>query len=246
MNMEQIIYRITLFLTGVYLLMLAGHTWLNSHSFSNYVTYYRTRLLSVVWFATFGLGILLHAVFQWRYTWPTAASALTVSYFHIGAICFSWGYTPLLTPSYLTQRIVVRDLSFYAVGLIVYWTVALVWHHAPLLTLCSFCLFFAYAAMVATKFYRTYNLVSSRMMKISIGTVKEFVKWMQVCCDYIVLFGISSVAITALFPTDAWPYTVLLLAGAGMFTFIAYSLHQYGKVVERATKATNEVTKEIH
>jgi protein-S-isoprenylcysteine O-methyltransferase Ste14 len=110
-----------------------------------------------------------------------------------------------------------------------------------MLTLFSFVIFFAYAALVAITFYKTYNQVSLRMMRMSIGNVREFVHWMQVCCDYIVLFGICSVAITAMFPTDAWPYTVLLMAGAGMFTYIAYSLHQYGKVVGRASRAAKDV-----
>jgi len=239
--MEQLAYRIALFLTGVYLLLLAGYMSKNSRPFRRYAIYYRTRMLSSVWFFTFGLGILIHAFFQWRYTWPSAASALAVSYFHIGAICFSWGYTPLLNPNYLTRRIIIRDVIYYAVGLAVYWTVALLWRQAPMLTLFSFVIFFAYAALVAITFYKTYNQVSLRMMRMSIGNVREFVHWMQVCCDYIVLFGICSVAITAMFPTDAWPYTVLLMAGAGMFTYIAYSLHQYGKVVGRASRAAKDV-----
>ena len=70
-------------------------------------------------------------------------------------------------------------------------------------------IFFAYAAWIVFKFYHTYNMVSSRMLRLSFGNVMGFVRWMQVCCDLIILFGISSVAITSIFPTDFWPFTLL-------------------------------------
>lgn len=232
--MEQFAYRITLFLTGIYVILLAVVFYLKGLHFRNFTTYYRSRLFTVIWFVSFGLGFLLHSLLQWRYSWPSAASALTTSYFHIGAICFSWGYTPLMNPRYLTRKIIVRDSIYYAFALLVYWTVPFLWQQAPLFTFLSFCLFFIYAGFIAVAFYRTYNKVSYRMIHMPTSSVKDFIHWMQVCCDFIVLFGISSVVVTALFPIDAWPYTVLLLLGAGMFTYMAYSLHNYGKVVERA------------
>jgi hypothetical protein len=194
-----------------------------------------------LWIGVFGLGYILHGVFMWRYTWPTAASALTVSYFHIGAICFSWGYTPLLNPNYLTRHILVRDIAYFFFGLVVYWTVAALWKQGPTLTLMSYCLYFAYAAWIVFVFYQTYNQVSSRLLRLSYGNVMDFVRWMQVCCDLIVLFGICSVVITGIFPADFWPYTLLLIAGVGMFAFISYSLNKYGATIETTTEATKKV-----
>jgi hypothetical protein len=237
---EQAIYRASLFLTGIINLLMAGMLIWGSKPYRQYAVYYRTRMLASLWIAVFGLGYIVHGIFMWRYTWPTAASALTVSYFHIGAICFSWGYTPLLNPNYLTQRVVIRDSLFYFFGLIVYWTVALLWNHAPMFTLMSYLLFFSYAAWIVFVFYSTYNRVSYRLLRLSYGNVMGFVRWMQVCCDLIVLFGISSVAITGIFPTDFWPYTLLLFAGVGMFAFIAYSLNKYGATIETTTEATNQ------
>ena len=170
-----------------------------------------------------------------------AASALTVSYFHIGAICFSWGYTSLLNPKYLTRGIMVRDIAYYFFGLLVYWTVAALWKQEPTFTLMSYCLYFAYAVWVVFVFYQTYNHVSSRLLSLSYGKVMDFVRWMQVCCDLIVLFGICSVVVTGMFPTDFWPYTLLLVAGVGMFAFISYSLNKYGATIETTTEATKKV-----
>ena len=140
--MEQIIYRAALFVTGVINLLMAGMLIKGSKPYRQYVIYYRTRMLTSLWIGVFGLGYILHGVLMWRYTWPTAASALTVSYFHLGSICFSWGYTPLLNPKYLTHRIVIRDSLYFFIGLAVYWTVALLWKYEPTLILISYCMHF--------------------------------------------------------------------------------------------------------
>ena len=239
--MELIIYRSALFLTGVINLIMASILMKGTRTYRQYEIYYRTRMLTALWIAVFGLGYILHGVLMWRETWPTAASALTVSYFHIGAICFSWGYTSLLNPKYLTRGIMVRDIAYYFFGLLVYWTVAALWKQEPTFTLMSYCLYFAYAVWVVFVFYQTYNHVSSRLLSLSYGKVMDFVRWMQVCCDLIVLFGICSVVVTGMFPTDFWPYTLLLVAGVGMFAFISYSLNNYGATIETTTEATKKV-----
>ncbi len=231
--MEQAIYILTLVITGILNILLGVFLLRNVKSYRKLIDYYRTRLLTVVWLFSFGIGYILHAILLWRYTWPTAASSLTVSYFHIGALCFSWGYTPLLNPAYLTRRVVIRDALFYLFGLIVYWSVALIWRYAPISTLISFCIFFAYAAYAAYTFYKTYNRVSYRRAKMGAGGIGNFVQWMQMCCDLIVLFGICSVVITAVFPTDVWPFSFLLVSGFGMFSYIVYSLDKYGPIINK-------------
>lgn len=240
--MDQLLYRITLVLTGLVNLGMAGYLLRNTGRYSNYPTYRMTRILTVVWLIAFAIGYMFHAFFHWRHSWPTAASALTATYFHLAAICFSWGYTSLLNPTYLTKRVKIRDLSIYLVGLIAYWTVALRWTNAPVYTLISFSWFFTYAVYVVIVFYRTYNRVSYRMMKMSLGSVGSFVRWMQVCCDLIILFGIGSVAITGIFPNDYWPFVLLLILGIGMFSYMVYSLEKYGNVIDDATKATTHAS----
>jgi len=240
--MEQTIYRLILVLTGLANIGMSVILLRHTHRYTRYANYRLTRFLTAVWLVAFGIGYMIHAAFQLRYFWPSAASALSATYFHIGAVCFSWGYTPLLNPDYLTKRIVIRDSAILAVGIVSYWTVALLSNHAPFYTFLSFSIFFIYAVFGTIVFYSTYNRVSYRMIKMAIGSVGNFVKWMQVCCDLIILFGISSVAITAIFPTEIWPYTILLLGGVGMFGYIAYSLEKYGAIIHEATKATLSVT----
>ena len=230
--MEETLYRITLLLTGLMNLGMAVALHRHTSCYAEYPIYRRTRILTSIWLTAFAIGYFLHAIFIWRNTWPTAASALTVSYFHIGALCFSWGYTSLLDPNYLNRHIVIRDMVIFVLGMIGYWTVALLWKEAPTCTLLSFILFFLYGLWVIIVFYRTYNRVSYRMMKMSMGSVSGFVRWMQVCCDMIVLFGIGSVTITGIFANELVPYVLLLCAGVGMFAYMVYSLEKYGQVIK--------------
>ena len=233
--MEETIYRITLLLTGLMNLGMAALLQSHTSCYAKFPTYRMTRILTSIWLTAFAIGYLLHAAFVWRNTWPTAASALTVSYFHICALCFSWGYTSLLDPTYLKRRVVIRDLAIFVVGVLGYWTVALSWKDAPTYTLLSFVIFFLYALWIVIVFYRTYNRVSYRMMKMSLGSVSGFVRWMQVCCDMIILFGIGSVTITGIFANELVPYVLLLFSGVGMFGYMVYSLEKYGEVVNDAT-----------
>ena len=239
--MEETIYRITLLLTGLMNLGMAALLQSHTSRYAKFPTYRMTRILTSIWLTAFAIGYLLHAAFVWRNTWPTAASALTVSYFHIGALCFSWGYTSLLDPTYLKRRVVIRDLAIFVVGVLGYWTVALSWKDAPTYTLLSFVIFFLYALWIVIVFYRTYNRVSYRMMKMSLGSVSGFVRWMQVCCDMIILFGIGSVTITGIFANELVPYVLLLFSGVGMFGYMVYSLEKYGEVVNDATHTAFKV-----
>lgn len=239
--MEITIYRLTLVVTGLANMGMAAILIRHLSRFAQYPTYRLTRILTAIWVMAFAVGYLVHAAFVWRFSWPTAASALTVSYFHIGALCFNWGYISLLDPSYLKKKVVVRDVLLFAACLVFYWAVALLWNNAPNFTLISYCGFFLYALYTILNFYRTYNRVSYRLMKMSLGNVSGFVRWMQVCCDYIVLFGVGSVAVTGIFPNELWPFVILLTAGVGMFAYMVYSLEKYGAVVDDATKATLNV-----
>lgn len=240
--MISLIYSISLIVGAVANLLMATLLLAHQKAFSRYPIYHRARLLTAVWLIVFAVGYLIHAVTGLRAFWPSAASALTVSYFHFGAICFCWGYIPLLNPDYLTRRIVVRDLIIYAFGLVCYWSVALLWKDAPLYTLLSFIVFFGYVAYHIFLFYQTYHNVSYRLLKMSYGNVSGFVHWLQISCDLIIFFGTCGVIMLALFNEDSKiPYTVLTLMGIGIWAYIVYSLNKYGSVVETATRATENV-----
>ena len=239
--MEFLLYQLSLVLAAIVNLAMAAGLLANQKKYSKYPVYHRARLMTILWLTVFAIGYLLHFTFRLRGSWPSAASALTVSYFHWGAICFCWGYIPLLNPDHLTRKRLLIDTLIFVVGLIGYWTVALLWKEAPAATLISYSVFFAYCAYYMVVFYKTYNRVSFRLVKMSYGNVSGFVRWMQASCDLILLFGIGSVAITAMFPTDFWPYTLLEVMGTLVYVYIVYSLNHYGGVIETASRATENV-----
>jgi len=74
-------------------------------------------------------------------------------------------------------------------------------------------------------------------------TVLGFHHSFVIACHLIVFFGLGSVAITAAFPYDIWPYILLMLAGIAVFCFIFYSLVEYGNIIDAATNATEDAVK---
>ena len=243
----HLIYKLSLIIGAIANLVMALLLAVRQKEYRRFPIYLRARQFSVLWLVAFAVGYLVHAFLELRTFWPTAASALTVSYFHLGAICFCWGYIPLLNPNYFTKRIAIRDTVIYAIGLISYWTVALIWKEVSVYTLIPYRVFFGFCAYNAAVFYKTFQRVSYRLVVMSYGNVSAFVRWMQASCDIIIFFGIFLVALTALFPTTIQYMTpVETILGIGLFGYIAYSINRYGKVVATATRATEDVARESY
>ena len=139
------------------------------------------------------------------------------------------------------EEMMIRDVVILVIGLASYWTVTVLCKEAPLATTISYLVFFVFCAYNVVVFYKTYNRVSFRLVKMSYGNVSGFVRWMQTSCDLIILFGIGSVAITAMFPSDFWPYTSLEIVGTLIYAYIVYSLSRYGSVIETASMATENI-----
>lgn len=242
MDSLRLIYKLSLIIGAVANLLMAASLLIKQKQYRKYTVYFRARWFTILWLGVFAAGYFIHAFLQLRSFWPTAAAALTVSYFHIGAICFCWGYIPLLNPDFFTKKRAVGDTIIYGIGLVACWTTAIIWKQPNVYTLIPFLVFFIYCAYNAVVFYKTFHRVSYRLVVMSYGDVSGFVRWMQASCDIIIFFGIFIVAITALFPNSiryiAPAETIL---GIGLFAYIVYSISRYGKVVEMATQATEDV-----
>lgn len=256
--MEQQLYTTALIVAAFLNLMMAVSLAHNNLWYGDYDVYRRSRLLSALVYLAFAVGFLLHWHFQWRTSWPAAASALSLCYFHIGAVLFGWSHTSLLHPGYLTRRIVVRDLVILALGLASY--------VLPLLSLGAkasvlpqtgswvkygFLIFFLHATYIASYFYYIYYKVR-RTLKNRTADEQSPHWWsaqtkhevltchhtFAISCHLIILFGIGSIVISALLPTLIWPYTLLLVLSIVVFGYIFYSLEAYGRIIESATSAT--------
>ena len=242
--MELELYRTILILGGAVNIFIALALLHDNVYYRVYDVYHRARTLVAINYIIFGIGILLHAYFNLRTVWPDGASALTVSYFHSGGVLFGWSHTSLMRPDYLTRRVVIRDLVILAIGLAGYWTIASDW---------IFLIFFAHATFITYTFYHTYFQVRRNLVKMPADSTAH--KWwtveakrtvlashhsFSIACHLIVLFGLGSIALTAAFPTDIWPYTLLMTAGIAVFCFIFYSLVEYGNVIDAGTNATED------
>jgi len=219
--------------------MMSGSLYSGNVGFRNYRIYRRARLLTGLSFAVFGIGFLLHAHFEWRYIWPAGATALTVSYFHIGGVLISWSHTSLLNPYYLNSKLVLRDVSIVILALIGYWTAAVF----ASLEAVHWCLliFLFHIGYLTYIFYRTYFRVKRLFCLVSQDNIEAFVCWMLRSCHLIIGFGLGSVVFTSFFPSDIWPYIVLLCVGTCVFIYIFYSISEYGFVIDKATNATEDI-----
>lgn len=249
--MEHQLYHTVLLLAGGINFLIAVVLLYNNVWFRSYDVYRHARRLVALCYFIFALGFVLHAHFEWRTSCPAAASALSVSYFHIGAVLFGWSHTSLLHPDYLTRRVYVRDLIVLVVGLTGYWTAVA---NDSLFTLhFSLSIFFVHATFIAYTFYRTYYTVQRSIMQMPADDVAP--AWwtpetkrtvlnghhsFMISAHFIVVFGIGSIVVTAAFPTQITPYTLLTIMGIAVFCYIFYALTEYGNVIEAATCATED------
>ena len=202
----------------------------NNYAYRHYPVYHRSRVLTAVFFAVFGIGLLLHYHFHWRQICPPMAMALSLTYFHIAGVAITWSHTSLLNPRYLSRRVVARDVAFLIIGLPAYW-----------LTTVGVYIFLLHATLMTYDFYSTYYHLNRHSFP-TLGKVggRAIFRWMLLSCHLIIFFGIGSIVFTYLLPTAIWPYSVLLCVGGLVFIYIYYSISEYGTVIDSATNAVED------
>lgn len=217
-------------IVGALDLAMAIGLLVNNYAYRHYPVYHRSRVLTAVFFAVFGIGLLLHYHFHWRQTCPPMAMALSLTYFHIAGVAITWSHTSLLNPRYLSRRVVARDVAFLAIGLPAYW-----------LTTVGVYIFLLHATLMTYDFYSTYYHLNRHSFP-TLGEVggRAIFRWMLLSCHLIIFFGIGSIVFTYLLPTAIWPYSVLLCVGGLVFIYIYYSISEYGTVIDSATNAVED------
>lgn len=237
--MELQFYNLSLILGGVVNILMAFALVHNNFFYKDYNVYQQSRLFTAASLAIFGIGFLLHAHFEWRTSWPAAATALSVTYFHIGGTLLSWSHTSLLNPNYMKPFVFLRDVIALLCSVSCLWA-GVMYVNDTLLGV-GIGIFFVHVVWMSVDFFHTYYRVSRRLVEMQLGTVAGFVRWMLLSCFLIIGFGIGSIMMTALFPTAIWPYTILLSVGMLVYVYIFYSIVQYGRVIDPATNATEDV-----
>ncbi len=230
MDFELALYDLSLLIVGGLDLAMAIGLLVNNYAYRHYPVYHRSRVLTAVFFAVFGIGLLLHYHFHWRQTCPPMAMALSLTYFHIAGVAITWSHTSLLNPRYLSRRVVARDVAFLIIGLSAYW-----------LTTVGVYIFLLHATLMTYDFYSTYYHLNRHSFP-TLGKVggRAIFRWMLLSCHLIIFFGIGSIVFTYLLPTAIWPYSVLLCVGGLVFIYIYYSISEYGTVIDSATNAVED------
>lgn len=244
-ELEIQLYQLVLLLGGTVNLLIAFVLVHNNIWYSDYDIYRRARCLTAIAMAIFGVGFLAHACFEWRLSWSEGATALTLTYFHTGGVLFGWSHTSLMRPTYPPRIVVVRDLIILLVSITCYW--------AGLRQDLAFLLFFMHCGYIAFKFYSTYRSVRHHLL-LRQANVKLYSWWtpevksmvlnyhhsFAISCHLIILFGLGGAMVTALFPTEIWPFILLMVMAILVFVYIFYSLTEYGNVIDAATNATED------
>ncbi len=237
--MDLQLYNLSLILGGVINILMAFALVHNNYFYKDYNVYKQSRLFTAISFAIFGIGFLLHANFNWRTYWPMAATALSVTYFHMGGTFMSWSHTSLINPNYMKRFVFIRDVMALLCSISFLW-IGVMFEKETLLGV-GIGIFFVHVIWMSVDFLHNYYRVSRRLEEMQLGTVAGFVRWMLFSCYLIIGFGLGSIIMTALFPSSIWPYATLLYVGMFVFIYIFYSIVEYGRVIDAATNATEDV-----
>lgn len=183
--------------------------------------YLRSRYLTALSLAVFGVGFFLHWWFMPRFYNPLAASALSLAYFHVGGTLFSMSHTGLIDRHYLTLKVVVRDVVVLLLSVIIYAISALLQSHSLLYI--GFGLFFLHIGFLTCKFYKSFHRIYLQLGNYANWLPNDTdrdVRWLFFSCHLIILFGIGGIVITLLFPTDTRPFTLLMFLSIAIFAYI--------------------------
>ena len=252
--MEQQLYQLTLLVSGIVNLLIAIGLIHGNCDYHDYSIYRRSRLLTALSLAVFGAGFLLHWHFGWRTTWPLGATALSVTYFHLGGTFLFWSHVSLLRPDYLRPRVMIRESIALILCITTLWLGAI--YNVFQFVCTGIVIFLLHVTWMSIDFLHTYRRTSREVRHLPITEANA--SWwtvdaqrdtfhgqlsMSISCLLIIFFGVFSVIFTALLPHAIWPYTVLLCIGMAVFVYIFYSLDHYGAFIEAATCATEDISK---
>ena len=197
----------------------------DNYLYSETPRYLRSRYLTALSLAVFGVGFALHWWFMPRFYNPIAASALSLGYFHIGGTLLSMSHTGLIDRHYLTFRVALRDVSVLILSVLVYGMSALLQSHTLLYI--GFALFFLHIGFLTCKFYQSFHRIYLQLGNYAnyfVNDTDRDMRWLFFSCHLIILFGIGGIAVTLLFPNDTLPFTILMFVGVGIFGYIYKAL----------------------
>lgn len=237
-GMEPTAYNVTLVI-GVMVNGFAGLLLLLQSFFEgDHPSYRRALVYSAVVQWLFAAGFVLHVHFQWRYDQPLLASALALTYLHLGMAIFSWAYIGLVDPFYHTWKIYVRDLVIVACAVPCNWltTTDMPTHYLGYVICGVHCCF------LASTFYWKYYHMSEHLAEVSPDPdIRLRTRFIVNSVHFMNGFGLLAILVSALWQDEKWPYTLLMVASSVVFIYLAMMLLLYHDVVEKTGNAIDDV-----
>jgi len=207
----------------------------NNYLYTETPRYLRARRLTGASLMVFAAGFLLHWWFMPHFTNLLLGKALSFSYFHIGGVLFSMSHTGLIDRHYFTRQVIVRDVTVLTVSLCIYWANAFIGNTT--LTYIGSALFFLHIGYLTWVFYshflRIYRQLGHYADYLPNDTDHE-VLWLHYSCHLIIAFGIGGMLCTVVFHDATLPFTILLLLGTAIFSYIYKALDSFGFIAIEA------------
>lgn len=227
---QEYFFGLSLIIGAIVCLLLAGLLIFdpNNSVYASTPRYLRSRRLTSLALAVFGVGFLLQWGLMLKFTYPLAAHVLSLMYFHIGGTLFSMSHTSLIDRHYLTTPVVVRDVIILVPSLYVYGITIYLGDY--LLLYIGSMLFFLHICFLTWQFYQSFHRIY-----LQLGSYAEFspndsdrdIRWLFFSCHLIILFGIGGITFTLVFQNYLMPFTILMSAGICVFAYIYKALDSF-------------------
>lgn len=198
--------------------------------YSSVPRYIKSRRLTACSMLVFGIGFLLHLLFQPRQLGDMEASVLSLTYFHIGGVLFSMSHTELMTGRYLSTRVMLRDSLVALVAVALNWSAVFTGcvHLHQMATV----IFLFHMMFLTVQFLHRFQYVYSVLGCYSEHKVNDsdrHLRFVFFSCYLIIFFGLLGGIEIMFFPGKVWVYMVMMLVSNVVFAYIYISLQNFSR-----------------
>jgi len=118
-----VFYQAILYIGCISNIILAGFLVCKAANkkFSTHRNYQHTVFVAAIGYVVFGIGFLLHALYQPRIAYPQIATAVSMTYSHIGGVLFGYCYLSLVSERLRSKKFIAISLFALILSLIAYW-----------------------------------------------------------------------------------------------------------------------------
>lgn len=223
------LYNALLYISGVSNLIFAVILTIRAYTrkYIGHNGYKRACIIASFSIVIFGIGFLLHAVYNPRIFCPPVASALSISYYHICGVLFGLSYLTLMKPRFVTRKSVLINAAVLVAGLIGYWyPLTQTLNPSPTWNL-AYLIFLAHTGTLAVLFYLYFNKIKNKNKTKSISFLVPFINYSSKSSHAFIAMGLGTGLLYAIFPDTVIIYVILMIIAYYLFYYIFKSYYYY-------------------